>query len=241
MKHIVALPLFIGVLFTGCASYESARTTHYAREYLTEDIEQQIVFNLIRAANGLPFAHYDVTKAQSIVTMKGSGEAGGSRTRASNRYQPGTVVTDAIGVITNLFSGKIGAERSNAVTVDVSPVFDEPDIYKSYVGFLNLPRKTSVSPRLSISPSKEIEFGSISSLRRSDARPPRAAYIAHTLRRWDGDWYYVPSEYLPEFSDLCISLIARKPEEGSAAGTRKTTKALEDISSELMQQKANDL
>lgn len=241
MRDLARLLVVFATCFSGCASYESARTTHYAREYMTEDIEQLIVFNLIRASNGLPFAHYDVVSVQSLVTVKGSSEAGGTNTRASNRYGPAAILTDAIGMVSKGLSGKIGAERANSVTVNVAPVSDEPDIYKSYVGFLNLPRKLSLWPREDIAPGKRINFGEIFSLRRSDERPARDAYVPHTLRRWDERWYYVPAEYLPEFSDLCISLIAREPNKDAGGGKSKTTKALEQISSELMQQKANDL
>jgi hypothetical protein len=42
---------------------------------MTEDLESQIMFNLIRAKNGMPFAQYDIQQLQSVVypEMKGLG------------------------------------------------------------------------------------------------------------------------------------------------------------------------
>ena len=129
MRKIVLLAL-VGAM-GACTSYESARTTHNVREYLTEDIEEQIVFNLIRAANGLPFAHYDVVSAQSLVTSKGTASAGGTRTGVSNGYQPTAVVTTAVRTITRTLTGSIGGERSNGVTVNVKPIFDDRSCARS--------------------------------------------------------------------------------------------------------------
>ena len=74
---------------SGCASYFSARDAHLAREYLTADIEDQIIFNLIRAENGLPFAPYDVSTVQSIVTDKIIPSAAAARNGVSSGFAPG--------------------------------------------------------------------------------------------------------------------------------------------------------
>lgn len=147
-------------LIAGCTSYESAQNTHLAREYLTEDLEDQIMFNLIRAYNGLPFLHYDVTSVQSIVTAKVFPQIGGGRTSGHNTY-PGsststvttprkalsTTVTTAVGAVSAAtetlsrpFSYNLNGERDNALTVNIAPNFDEPVIEK-YVGYLNLPNR----------------------------------------------------------------------------------------------------
>lgn len=303
MRKILLLAL-VGAM-TACTSYESARTTHNVREYLTEDIEEQIVFNLIRAANGLPFAHYDVVSAQSIVTAKGSVSAGGIRTGVSNGYRPMALVTSAVRTITRNLTGSIGGERSNGVTVNVKPIFDDPKLYAKYIKFLNLAPKTwskeastqfnefdtneqvdtaavagkkaEGAPPLgvvakvtkqTIETGKDeqpiakksetttesrpiptptptamrfptVHFGHFHSLQVSDHKPPKAAYIPHTLRSWDGRWYYIPLDYQQEFSNFCLSLIARAGDTGvtgEARSEERKTRAFEDLSSEIMKQ-----
>jgi hypothetical protein len=288
---------------SGCASYFSARDAHLAREYLTEDIEDQILFNLIRAANGLPFAHYDVSTVQSIVTDKLVPSAGGSRNAVSSGFEPGAVVTSALHMVTRTLNAGVGAERDNAVTVNVGPIFNDPKIYQSYVAFLNLRKKSpgelraqpspaplaamntivsekdtdttnkdkdgkvtgtigavekNLAPEVGVQPINfqqvtlvpvnqgdgiKIDYCQTNSLRATASRPLPTAYIPNTLRRWGNCWYYIPVEYRPEFSDLCISLTARtgKPAGGGTSTQEDTAKALQQLNSQLMQQNSLSL
>jgi hypothetical protein len=303
MRKILLLVL-AGAL-AACTSYESARTTHNVREYLTEDIEEQIVFNLIRAANGLPFAHYDVTTAQSVVTAKATASAGGTKSTVSNDYQPLAVVTSAVRAVTKTLTGSAGGERTNGVTVSVKPIFDDPKLYAKYIKFLNLtpktwtketaaqfnefdtnePDETAATAKTSAQsptpleivaevtkqtvetdkdgqptarknetltesrptrPSPErfptVRFDQIQSLQASDRKPLKTAYIPRTLRWWGERWYYIPVEYRQEFSNFCLSLIARAGDAGTTGPSgaarieERQTKAFEDFNSELMRQ-----
>src|SRR5258708_31882352 len=97
------------LVICGCVNYQAATDTHQSREYLTEDLEDQIMYNLIRAKNGLPFAHYDVASIQAAVTSKftPSATAGQTVTHLSTpkvtqtQTTPGkalsTVVTTTVG------------------------------------------------------------------------------------------------------------------------------------------------
>jgi hypothetical protein len=297
MEMKTALLLFASAILTsGCTSLESAHNTHQAREYLTEDIEDQVVFNLIRARNGLPFAHYDVSNVQSIVGLKVSPAIGGSHNGVWNRYQPGVAVTSAMRAITRGITGGIGAERNNTVTITIAPVFDKPDIYANYVRFLNLrwkpgvdskdassepinflessdnsPRDTtaeadsdlkvterketsktttkdeqgrivetivenkSEKPKPASKPFPRIRPGVIYSAAESATKPRNGSYVQGTVRKWGDFWYYVPIQYKPEFSDLCLSLVARG--EGGANGVKdETAKKLDLFNSQLQQQ-----
>jgi hypothetical protein len=300
MKAALHLFTLAALASASCTSLESAHNTHQAREYLTEDIEDQVVFNLVRARNGLPFAHYDVSNVQSIVGQKVSPSIGGSRSGVWNRYQPRLAVTSAMRAITRGLSAGLGGERNNTVTITIAPVFDKPAIYASYVRFLNLPFKSSgdtkdasyerivestddsitepsekavpgeTSPsnleiveRTEISKTvtkdeqgREIETtvknrsekpkpasklfprirsGRIYSLVESPQKPRKGAYVTGTVRKWGDSWYYVPIQYKPEFSDLCLSLVARG--DGGATGVQEeTAKKLDLFNSQLQQQ-----
>lgn len=299
----IAILLFISaVLVSGCTSLESAHNTHQAREYLTEDIEDQVVFNLIRARNGLPFAHYDVSNVQSIVGQKVSPAIGGSHNGVWNRYQPRVAVTSAMRAITRGFTGGVGAERNNTVTITIAPVFDKPKIYANYVRFLNLPSKAgldtkdassepinflnssddlatrpmaevasdaradsdldviqrtetskivtkdeqgrviettvenkSEKPKPAGKPFPRIRSGVIYSVAESVTKPRLGSYVLGTVRKWGDFWYYVPIQYKPEFSDLCLSLVARG-EGGANGGEDETAKKLDLFNSQLQQQ-----
>ncbi|MFL6530668.1 MAG: hypothetical protein ACJ8KX_09380 [Chthoniobacterales bacterium] len=297
------IPLCLLVALSSCTTYEAARDTHAAREYLNQDLEEQIVFNLIRASNGLPFAHYDVTTVQALVTSKATGTAGASRSDVSNGFQPAAVVTTAVRAITRSFIGGVTGERSNVVTINIKPIFDDPNLYMKYATYLNLPAKswskdssynrfldmgrsgkakkematvaettekttqstdqdghqvwekttTQRQSGPSAPPVVQIrEF--MSEPRRSDSavrpleassgKPTREAYVPNTLRHWNGTWYYIPAEFRPEFSDFCLSLIARAGSVSRVTETaereERRTRALEDLSSESIKNGALD-
>ena len=53
------------IALSSCTPYESKTDVHFARELMTDDLEDQIMWNLIRAYNGIPFSHYEVQQIQS--------------------------------------------------------------------------------------------------------------------------------------------------------------------------------
>jgi hypothetical protein len=290
----------LAVLIPGCTSYESAYNAHQAREYLTEDIEDQIVFNLIRARNGLPFAHYDVSNVQSIVGQKVTPSIGGSRSGVSNGYQPKVTVAGAVRSITRGLTGGLGGERNNSVTVTIAPIFDKPQVYANYVAFLNSREKpdepgdssceqvetralsagflaiTAPEPAPTPTPTPNrtgldvvaqtettktdsqgrlvertvetkankakpdssfppVRFGAVYSLRECRDKP-KNGFVPGTVRRWGDAWYYVPLKYTPEFSRLCLSLVARGDGGPTATTDEATSKKLDLFNSQLQQQ-----
>ena len=275
--------LFLTVTLTlsSCASYYSTRDAHLAREYLTSDIENEVIFNLIRAANGLPFAHYDVVSVQSVVTDRILPNAGGTRVGASNGFVPTAVMGTLLHTVTRTLNAGVSAERANAVTTNIAPVVNDPKIYAAYVNFLRTPHKTSANALKRKSPTygteeavistkttetdggmgdekkltsvettkefqpsvlPEIDFGHIYALQSSVTEPSDRVAVVHTKRKWeDGQWYYVPVEYKPEFSYLCMAMVARGAKaspagSGGSAAQEDTAKALQQLNSQLMQQ-----
>jgi hypothetical protein len=299
--------LTAAIFTSGCTSYFSARDAHLAREYLTEDIEDEVIFNLIQGVNSLPFAHYDVSTIQSVVTDKLTPNVGASRAGVSSSFLPGTMITSAAHMVTRTLGLGVTAERDNAVTVNVGPIFNDPKIYEAYVNFLNLrckaagqilprakpygakptkPEEAPVSTKVTTTKRKSsdgkvidnwtketnntiqaseqpvrldyravgflniplndgttIQVPHTYSVQVATTEPGSNLYIPHTLKKWDNYWYYVPVEYRPEFSDLCLALIARKPKTpaggasaAAATAQEETAKALQQLNSQLMQQ-----
>src|ERR1700730_15531309 len=188
MKMFPLLLIAFGAV-SSCTSYESARNTHLAREYLTEDLEEQIVFNLIRARKGQPFAHYDVGNTQSVVTVNATPSVGITRTGVSSAARS----------ITRVFTSGSSSTRSNGVTINVTPVFNDPKLYAAYVTFLNLECK----------PGKFDKPGKCDNSEKSDAKS--AAEPDTSLKR-------VKPQEAPE--NLSAAKIAF--EDDDAASTTKT-------------------
>jgi len=193
-------------------------------------------------------------------------------------------------MVTRTFGAGVGAERDNAVTVNVGPIFNDPKIYERYITFLNLGAKSqddysrpiaTPKPSAPTRPpqpksvmtnewtdshnnltSKEVvtiaEFqsppppesstsikfagpsppGFVTALMSSPTKPG-TGYLPHTVRKWGDAWYYVPLQFKGEFSDLCLSLVAREPKmsAGTSGGAQdETVKALNQLNNQLMQQ-----
>jgi hypothetical protein len=114
--------------------------------------EDQIMENLIRARNGLPFVHFDFSHVTAQVTTKVTPTVAGGRTRATTTNLtpsmstmqttsgPITTTIAAIGgvleTITRPFAYGITAERDNVVNVEVNPVLAEKNVYEAYINFL---------------------------------------------------------------------------------------------------------
>jgi hypothetical protein len=151
--------MFIAVfLFVGCAvldTHQAKLDQKQLRDVLMDYTEDQILDNLIRARNGLPIVHYDLSHITAAVTSKLIPTVGVGRmvTDVQTRTPTTTTVT---GTVTNTitktvsvvgglvdtvakpFNFNVGAERDNAIGVEATPVLDKPEIYAAYINFLNI-------------------------------------------------------------------------------------------------------
>ena len=140
------------LVFPGCASFHSVKNSELARERLTTELEDQIMSNLVRAYNGLPFAHYDVVSVQSQAGTKVSPkfDAGHSKTEGTGTDTltttsgAGGAVTSVVQVVgagartvADPLTYGISGERNSQVIVNIEPIYDKPEVYEAYVNFLN--------------------------------------------------------------------------------------------------------
>ena len=142
-------------LLCSCVGFEGIKQAQDTRQFMTEDLESQIMFNLIRAKNGMPFAQYDIQQLQSVVSSKASPQGALGRTTTTATF-PGTSEVDvngngvitlvkniagtasgAVQSIVRPYSASFGYERDNTLTVTINPVTDDPNLYAAYVAFLN--------------------------------------------------------------------------------------------------------
>jgi hypothetical protein len=145
----------LATLFSSCVGFEGIKQAQDTRQFMTEDLESQIMFNLIRAKNGMPFAQYDIQQLQSVVSSKATPQGGVGRTTTTSSF-PGTSEVDvngagvvtlikniagtasgAVQTIVRPYSATFGYERDNTLTVTINPVTDDPNVYAAYVAFLN--------------------------------------------------------------------------------------------------------
>src|SRR5437588_10701176 len=151
-----AYACFAAVFLASCAALD----THQAkldqkelREVLMDYVDDQILDNLIRASNGRPIVHFDLSNITSDVTSKFTPTVGGGRnvtdvrtrtpthstvttnqttttsadqTVVNTVARTATLVGGVVETVAKPFTWGVGAERDNAITVQVDPVLDQP-------------------------------------------------------------------------------------------------------------------
>lgn len=172
----------------GCATHQVHADHDKIRCVLLDLYTDQIMDNLIRAANGLPIIQLDYTNAAATVTMKQTASLGDSvaTTRSTVLAQAAALTTTITRQTLNTLTGNLGGERSNQVALTASPVITSNEVYDAYLAFLTLP----------------------GSLQASCDPPPHEA--VHLCRKWHDQYYWVPVEYRRQFFELSLATTAQR-------------------------------
>jgi hypothetical protein len=175
--------VIISVSISGCATTEVKVDQDKIRTALVDLYTNQVIDNLILAANGLPFVQLDYTNATATVTVSENGSIGGSQQVVDNRPLNAAARLAAVTrSITTGWNYGAGAMNSNQIALTANPAINNNEIYDAYLEYLTLPGSLRVS---------------------CDPPPPGAA---HLCRKWKGNYYWVPVEFRTEF--LRLSLLA---------------------------------
>ena len=159
---------------------ETRRDQDKIRTTLNTLYEDQIIDNLIRAANGLPFVQIDYTNATTTITVTESGNVGGTQTTGPNSTN---IVGSALRFahqFTNIWTYGLSGQNSNQIALTANPVITSNEVYDAYLQFLADPGSLIVS-----------------------CDPPPEGN-AHICRKWQGKYYWVPIEYRFLFLKLAL-------------------------------------
>jgi hypothetical protein len=157
------------------------------RHALIDLYTNQIIDNLILAANGMPFIQVDYINATSTVTVNESGTLGGSQQITQGHpLNKAARLAAVVRTVQNTFSPSATAGNLNQIAVTANPAISSPEVYDNYLEFLSLP----------------------GSLRVSCDAPPESA--AHIVRKWHGKYYWVPVAYRTEFLRLALMTTAQR-------------------------------
>jgi hypothetical protein len=179
----LAIALCVAGSISGCATTEVKVDQDKIRTAMIDLYTNQVIDNLILAANGLPFVQLDYTNATATVTVSENGTIGGSQQVVDNRPLNAAARMAAVTrSITTGWNYGVGATNSNQIALTANPAINNNEIYDAYLEFLTLPGSLRVS---------------------NDPPPPGAA---HLCRKWKGCYYWVPVEFRTEF--LRLSLLA---------------------------------
>jgi len=159
---------------------ETRRDQDKIRTALNSLYENQIIDNLIRAANGLPFVQVDYTNATTTVTVSEMGSISGTQTSGPNSANVLGTALRLAHQFTNAWTYGLNGTNSNQIALTANPVISSNEVYDAYLQFLANPGTLIVS-----------------------AEPPPPCK-AHISRKWEGKYYWVPIEYRFLFLRLAL-------------------------------------
>lgn len=155
------------------------------------------------------------------------------------------VVGGTVGTLSRMamspFSYSVTPKRNDQLNMGAVPEVNDSDLYKAYLQFLNVDdQHTSLS---SIGTNYKLLIGDeVKSVLKtkpgdkmiaglpdpSKPKPKNAVYfVPGTLKRWNGDEYYVPIKFWSAYFQLCVEISGRinLPKKGAAAGGAPTAAA----------------
>jgi len=171
----------------GCAVHELHKDQDLIRTTLLDLYTNQIMDNLVRAANGMPIIQLDYNQAQANVTIKNT--VGGTESQAvtaSNVLALPAASLMATRTIMTTLMGNLSNENTNQVAVSAQPVITSNEVYDAYLEYLTLPGSLMVS---------------------HDPPPPGAA---HLCKKCDGRYFWVPVFRRSDFFKLALLTTAQR-------------------------------
>jgi hypothetical protein len=182
--------LLCAAAMSGCAVHEVHKDQDMIRTTLLDLYTNQIMDNLVRAANGLPIIQLDYTNAAATVTITNT--IGGNDTQATTASNvlalpaatlsaTRTILTTLMGTATNM--------NQNQIAITAQPVTTSNDVYDAYISFLDSEKNPN---SLIVTPYKP--------------DPDQA----HICRKFNGQYYWVPMMYRKLFFQLALLTTAQR-------------------------------
>ena len=179
--------LLCGIALSGCAVRQVHKDHDLIRSTLLDLYTDQIIDNLVRAANDMPIIQVDYTQATAMVTNTNS--ISGSDTQAITANNALTIPVAALAATRTIMTtlmGNLGNMNANQVTIQAAPVTTSNEVYDAYLQYLSEPGSLMIS---------------------DDAPPPGAAHIC---KKYHGRYFWVPSEFRGKFFKLALQTTAQR-------------------------------
>jgi hypothetical protein len=181
MSRLLLLAIIATAFFPGCLARQVARDGKDFRQAVLDIYTDQVMDNLIRAREGLPFEQL----AYRDLLIQDTDSLGGT---LYNPYLDETTkAATGLGVlssVTEKFSNTlrigVSAKRDRVMSFKADPITDKNDIYELYLAYAMDPELFVVS-----------------------CQPP-PCHAVHIMRQWNDKFYWVPIDAAPVFQRLVL-------------------------------------
>ena len=232
------------VCLAGCMATQNRWQATQMRQQVMDYYNDQIMENLIRTQENLPFVHVDVTSLTTTDAAALSGSVGDGETTSFTRTSPssnapalGALHTIARGVM-RPFSYSVTPSRNTSLQILASPVLGQlpsqgttTTTTTKETETKTTPAKTTTTKEVTVNQAKpktvyDLYNGFLS--KHSDALqhwpvPPKSGYVPGTIKRWGNPWkadyYFIVDDPVNRkaYRDLCQGLFT-KGSGGSVQG-----------------------
>ena len=243
LKHCCVIPV---VCLAGCMATQNRWQATQMRQQVMDYYNDQIMENLIRTEENLPFVHVDVTSLTTTDAATLSGSVGDGETTSFTRTSPssnapalGALHTIARGLM-RPFSYSVTPSRNTSLQILASPVLGQlpsqgttTTTTTKETEIKTTPVKTTTTKEVTVNQAKpktvyDLYNGFL--CKHSDALqhspvPPKSGYVPGTIKRWGTPWkadyYFIVDDEdgvnRKAYRDLCQDLFT-KGSGGSVQG-----------------------
>jgi hypothetical protein len=240
----VKMYLCVGIVWLiGCTATQVRWDATNMRKEVMVYYNDQIMDNLIKAKNHLPFLHVDINLLTSQGGSQITGTIGAGETRTNTNTSKSMM--GYLGVITNTvtrpFAYSVSPQQSETLTISTAPALGSQALgpLSPYPPTLEATKETTTeSPEGKITtttertleavPRKNIyqlyeEFAYLSG---PSTRPEDGTYVPGTLKRWGTQYYYIANNKKDkeEYYEFCKKLFL-KGQTGSLEKALSQTQA----------------
>lgn len=197
------------VVFAGCRAQQLQSDQADARATILALYEDQLMDNLIRAANDLPIIQIDYTNVTGTITHVGSVTGGATQTNVDNRafHRPSDAPISNYAfpterALTNVYNLSGTGSQTNQLTMTANPVINNNAIYDAYLEFLS---KGGLRADINDPRGRKVQLT-------ADERPH-----VGLVRRWPRDrkYYWIPESSARAFLKLSLVTTAQRGERAS--------------------------
>lgn len=197
-------------LLSGCLARQVARDGKSFRQALLDMYTDQVMDNLVRARENLPFVQvaYSNLVVQDTDTLHADGSTGQTAETNGALNIAGEIMTTAARNFQRTFSVAGSAERAMQMSFNADPVTNQNDIYEAYLAFANDPTFLIVSHK-------------------------KPHFPVHIMRKCGHKYYWVPAEAGSAFLELVLkTTFMRGPETAPPSAYEVTITAIPEIKKE---------
>ena len=228
------------ILLTGCTATQTRWDASNIRKEVMVYYNDQIMDNLIRAKNHLPFVHVDVTllTSQGGSQITGTIGAGESRTGTNTSKSMAGALGTIANAVTRPFAWSVSPQQTETLSIQAAPALGGQAIAsmslpmtttkETEITDLSTNKKTIQKEKTPTPVTIYTLYEDFAFLSGPSSKPEDGTYVPGTLKRWGTQYYYIANieEDKKEYYEFCKKLFIKgQSQTGSLERALQQTQA----------------